>query len=58
MKYKYNVSIKATYWTEFEVDADNEEEAGDKALELFNNLDNISGNEMSADFEDIQIQEI
>ena len=51
---KYKVEIQGTYGTEFEIEADNEEQASDKALELFEDLSNISGYEMYPDITDIK----
>ena len=51
---KYKVELKGTYGTEFEIEADNEEQASDVALELFDDLSNICGYEMLVDIENVE----
>ncbi len=50
---KYNVVIKRSYDTVFEIEAENEIEADEKAQELFDEL-YIRGNEMYVDNTDIK----
>lgn len=57
MKKKFSVSYQATiYSEEFIVEAENEEEASDKAWELFNKVDlnNMNTSSWTEDIEEIK----